>query len=122
MLCYQVTLLSHRREWALQRGELITIFFMMTVASAIPTKGVNGLLLPMITGTFYYATPENDWANQIHPHLPNWILVDDVQAVDAWWTADSGCLISPSTGWEVHAFDDTVLAILPEPEPPAEPA
>ena len=48
--------------------------------------------------------------------------VDDVQAVDAWWTADSGCLISPSTGWEVHAFDDTVLAILPEPEPPAEPA
>ena len=46
-----------RREWALQRGELIVIFFMMMVASAIPTKGVNGLLLPMITGTFYYATP-----------------------------------------------------------------
>ena len=74
-----------RREWALQRGELITIFFMMMVASAIPTKGVNGLLLPMITGTFYYATPENDWVNQIHPYLPHWILVDDEQAVKAFY-------------------------------------
>ena len=34
-----------RRGWALQRGELITIFTMMMVAAAIPTKGVNGLLI-----------------------------------------------------------------------------
>ena len=70
-----------RRSWALKRGELITVFMMMMVACAIPTKGVNGLLLPMITGTFYYATPENDWVNQIHPLLPHWILVTDTQAI-----------------------------------------
>ena len=78
-----------RRSWALQRGELITIFFMMMVASAIPTKGVNGLLLPMITGTFYYATPENDWANQIHPLLPHWILVADPQTVKEFYEGAS---------------------------------
>ena len=45
-----------RRRWSFQRGELITVFIMMMVTSAIATKGVTALLLPMITGTFYYAT------------------------------------------------------------------
>ncbi|NKB70102.1 MAG: hypothetical protein GKR89_23765 [Candidatus Latescibacteria bacterium] len=79
-----------RRSWALRRGELITVFIMMAVASAIPTKGVNGLLLPMITGTFYYATPENDWANQIHPLLPHGILVTDARAVKEFYEGASG--------------------------------
>ena len=78
-----------RRDWALQRGELITIFTMMMVASAIPTKGVNGLLMPMITGTFYYATPENDWASQIHPWLPRWILVANPEAVKEFYEGAS---------------------------------
>jgi len=70
-----------RRKWAFTRGELITIFTMMTVAAAIPTKGVVSMLLPIITGFLYYASPENQWAVQVHPLLPRWILVDDAQAV-----------------------------------------
>ena len=70
-----------RRRWAFSRGELITAFTMMTVAAAIPTKGVVGMLLPIITGTFYHASPENKWAAQVHPLLARWILVDDVEAV-----------------------------------------
>ena len=56
-----------RREWAFTRGELITIFAMMTAAAAIPTKGVVSMLLPIITGSLYYASPENQWAAQVHP-------------------------------------------------------
>ena len=78
-----------RSGWALQRGELITIFTMMMVAAAIPTKGVNGLLMPMITGTFYYATPENDWVAQIHPWLPSWILVANPEAVKEFYEGAS---------------------------------
>jgi hypothetical protein len=88
-----------RRSWALERGELITIFIMMMVASAIPTKGVIGLLLPMITGTFYYATPENDWANQIHPLLPDWILVADPQAVKEFYEGASSAGGIPWEHW-----------------------
>ena len=40
------------RAWSFTRGELVTIFIMMAVATAIPTRGVVGMLLPMITGTF----------------------------------------------------------------------
>ena len=73
----QVALGAMRREWAFGHGELVTIFAMMAVATAIPTRGVVGMLLPMITGTFYYATPENQWAELIHPHLADWMVVAD---------------------------------------------
>ena len=56
-------------RWGFRRGELVVIFAMMAVATAIPTRGVVGMLLPMITGTFYYATPENQWADLVHPFL-----------------------------------------------------
>ncbi|MXX39372.1 MAG: hypothetical protein F4Z85_15145 [Gemmatimonadetes bacterium] len=81
LLTVQVGLGAVRREWAFGRGELLTIFAMMAVATAIPTRGVVGLLLPMITGTFYYATPENQWAELIHPHLANWMVVADIEAI-----------------------------------------
>ena len=81
LLTVHILLSLCRRRWGLKRGELLTIFFMMMVSSAIPTKGVTGLLLPIITGTYYYHTPENSWETNIHPHLPNWILVEDQRAV-----------------------------------------
>ena len=40
---------------ALGRGELLLVFAMMMVATAIPTRGVTGVLLSMISGTAYYA-------------------------------------------------------------------
>ena len=70
-----------RREWAFTRGELITIFTMMAVGAAIPTKGVVSMLLPSSRARCNYASPENQWAAQVHPLLPRWILVDDPQAV-----------------------------------------
>ena len=81
LLTVQVALRAVRREWAFARGELVTIFAMMAVATAIPTRGVVGMLLPMITGTFYYATPENQWAELIHPHLADWMVVADLEAI-----------------------------------------
>ena len=74
-----------RRRWAFTRGELITAFAMMTVAAAIPTKGVVGMVLPIITGTFYYDAPENKWAELVHPSLPRWIVVDDIEAVRSFY-------------------------------------
>ena len=85
LLTVQVALGAVRREWAFNRGELVTIFAMMAVATAIPTRGVVGLLLPMITGTLYYATPENQWAELIHPHLADWMVVADIEAIRAFY-------------------------------------
>ena len=88
-----------KRSWAFQRGELITIFIMMMVATAIPTRGVVGMLLPMITGTFYYATPENEWAELIHPILSDWLVVYDASAIKGFYEGTSGPLRIPWNIW-----------------------
>ena len=46
---------------ALGRRELIVVYIMMIVASAIPTMGLSEYLLTIITGAQYFATPENEW-------------------------------------------------------------
>ena len=69
-----------RRSWALTGPELATTYIMMIVATSIPTMGLTEYLLPIITGGFYYATPENDWANLIHPYIPDWMVLQNEEA------------------------------------------
>lgn len=88
-----------KRGWAFSRGELITIFVMMSVATAIPTRGVVGMLLPMITGVFYYATPENQWAELIHPHLASWLVVADQEAINAFYEGQGRGAEIPWAAW-----------------------
>lgn len=64
-----------RRSWAFTKPELLFIFAMMMVATAIPTRGVTGPLLAMISGPQYYASPENHWADLVLPHTKNWMIL-----------------------------------------------
>ena len=87
------------RAWAFGRGELLTIFIMMMVATAIPTRGVVGMLLPMITGAFYYATPENQWADLVHPHLRAWLVVSDPEAITQFYEGQGRGAEIPWSAW-----------------------
>ena len=98
LLTLHILLGALNRAWAFSRGELVTIFVMMAVATAIPTRGVVGMLLPMITGTFYYATPENQWVDQVHPFLSEWMVVFDPVAVKAFY---EGSEDSSAIPWQV---------------------
>ena len=69
------------RRLALRREELALIYVMMLVSASLPTFGLVEHLLPMITAVFYYATPENNWAELIHPHVPSWIAPHDEKVV-----------------------------------------
>ncbi len=81
VLFVHVLLRCWRRSWGFTRGELITATVMMMVAAAIPTRGVTGMLLPLVTGVYYYASPDNRWAELLHPHLAEWTMVGDPEAV-----------------------------------------
>ena len=80
--CFVVILLANtlvrrwREDWALRPGELATIVVMGLVATGIPTF-IVGTLLAIISSPYYGATPENDWAGNIHPYLPEWIFPHD---------------------------------------------
>ena len=99
LLTLHILLGGLNRAWAFSRGELVTIFIMMAVATAIPTRGVVGMLLPMITGTFYYATPENQWADQVHPFLSEWMVVANIEAVKAFYEGTEGSSTIPWRFW-----------------------
>ena len=63
---------------ALNRSELILVYLMLLIVSALCTMGLSEQLLPMLTALFYYASPENEWMEKLLPHVPeHHILVDD---------------------------------------------
>ena len=94
----QILLGVIHRRWMLNQSELITIYIMMLVATAIPTRGFTGMLLPMITGSYYYATPENNWAGEIHPYLPDWMVVKDLEGIKAFY---EGFLYEETIPWDI---------------------
>ena len=75
------TLKLMHRSWSLDRSELITIYCMMIIASAIPTWGFTGNLVAMLPGLYYYATPENNWGQLLHPHVQDWLVPNDPMAI-----------------------------------------
>ena len=70
-----------KRGIEFESTELVTIYIMMIVASSIVAVGLTEHLLPASAGVFYYATPENDWVNLIHPYIPEWISPRDPEYI-----------------------------------------
>ena len=65
---------------SLARSELVVVYVMMIVACAIPTMGLSESFFPLLTGAFYYATPENEWAELIHPYIKPWMVPQSKEA------------------------------------------
>ena len=69
------------RSLALGRADLVLIYAMMLLASAVPTQAFVGYLIPIISGLYYYATPENNWGEIFFPHVTPWLVPQDRQAI-----------------------------------------
>jgi len=79
--------LIHRRL-ALQRGELAVAYFLMVLGNTL-AAGFSGYILPVITGAFYYATPENNWREIIQPYLPTWIGPQDLGVIQDFYEGNA---------------------------------
>ena len=82
---------------ALQRGELAVVFFVILLANTLSSRGLPAQLLPVITGAYYYATPENGWAEVVQPYMPDWPVP---QGRDAIWGFYEGSATG-AVPWEV---------------------
>ncbi len=72
-----VVAVARGRSLALNRTELILVYAMMLIVSALCTMGMSEQLPGMICALFYYASPENQWAERLFPLLDRRIVVDD---------------------------------------------
>ncbi len=57
------------------------IYAGLMVATVLPSMGFGGYFIPLITGVFYYATPENNWSEIIWPHIPQWAVPHDRELI-----------------------------------------
>jgi len=81
------TLLLHiRPRWAFSSGEMLTVYIMLGVASAITGHDMIEVLLPILPHVHYFARPENNWATEILPYVPQWLSVSDTQALEEFYT------------------------------------
>ncbi|MFP3903004.1 MAG: DUF6785 family protein [Armatimonadota bacterium] len=85
-----------RKKALLHRGELLVIFIMLLVAAAVPTWGLMGQLIPIMTGGTYYATPENRWEEQVLSNMPDWMVIKDPEIVRPFY---EGLGMSGSIPW-----------------------
>ena len=92
-----VVLSAVHRPWAFSRGELVAIFIMMTVANA--AHNPVHYWVGAITGPFYYATGENNWAEILHPYIPDWIAPRSTAALQAFYEGSEG--YSGGIDWQV---------------------
>ena len=79
--CIQTGLGLLDTRLALERQELVVVYVMGIVGCSIPTMGLTEYLLPIISGGLYYASPENEWAQLIHPYIKPWLVPQDADAV-----------------------------------------
>lgn len=70
---------------ALDRAELLVVYVMLTISTAIVSIDFLDVLVPMITWPFRAATPENRYGELITPHIPAWISVRDPAVLKGWY-------------------------------------
>jgi hypothetical protein len=69
----------------LNTPELIVVLSMGLVASTIPSSAFMGYFIATISTPYYFASPENQWADVFFRHLPPWLLADASDHAMQWF-------------------------------------
>lgn len=76
--------LAIQRKWpgvALSSCELMTIYTMLCVAGTLCSHDMLQIMIPMLTYPKYNANPQNRWEELILPHIRQWAIVTDPDAM-----------------------------------------
>ncbi len=91
LIIFNLTVRRFRPAWALNQGELITIYVMLSVASGLAGHDALALTIPAIPHAFQFATPENQWAEMFFRYIPEHLVVFDPEKkiIDGFYEGDS---------------------------------
>ena len=84
---FNVAVGAVNRSWALSRGELVTVFILMMLGNQ--SIKIAFYWAPLLSGPYYHASPENNWVEQVHPYLVDWILPNDAESIRAFYEGSS---------------------------------
>ena len=78
-----------RPTLAFTQSELLTIYAMLCQASVFAGRDMLQVLVPLMGNGFWYATPENEWAQLFHQHLPEWLVVSKHDILQGFYEGES---------------------------------
>ena len=90
------------RRWApraaLDRRELVTIYVLVTLGSAMAGIDMLCCLVPIMAYPFHYASPENNWGELVLTGLPRDLMVSDPMALSSFWEGGSSAYLPENLG------------------------
>ena len=90
---------------ALNRGELCVALGMGLIGSLFPFYGLASYVVGTIAAPYYFATPENGWAELLHPNMVSWLVMNNEDSAVTWFydglPAGQGI---PWRAWAVPVF------------------
>ena len=97
---------------SLTRGELLTIYVMLSVASTMGAQDMIQVLIPTIPHPFWFATPENEWSDLFWRYIPKWLSVSDKAVLKGYFMGESTLYTSkhikawltPILSWSLFIF------------------
>ena len=100
---------------SLSQGELLAIYVMLNLASAIASHDMLQILIPALPAAFFFATPENEWREQLFRYIPRWLTVDDKSVARGFYEGGTNFnTIENISGWLVPiiAWSTFILALI----------
>jgi len=90
---------------ALTQGEMLTLYVMLCVASALCGMDMVQALMQIIAHVTYFATSSNRWDSILKPVLPAWLTIQDKEALKGYYIGNSTFYIPR----HLHAWVGPVL-------------
>lgn len=78
-----------RPRWALTGTELLVVYALLNLATAVGGIDMLQALVPSMTHPFWFATDSNRWAETFHRYLPSWLTVRDKEILTALYEGHS---------------------------------
>ncbi|MBC8227932.1 hypothetical protein H8E77_00080 [bacterium] len=102
LVILNLTLKKFSANFGFTQAELLTVYVMLCMATAISGHGFVQILPPLMGHAFQFATPENEWRELFFTYLPSWLTVSDKNVLKGYYEGDSNVyLLSNIKAWSI---------------------
>lgn len=74
-------------------AELLLIYIMVTMVSTISGHAMMAILMGTLAHPFWFATPENEWAQLFLHHIPEWLTVHEPEWLAGYYEGESSIFL-----------------------------
>ncbi len=89
LIAFNIFLTRFVRPLAFTAGELLLIYIMVTMVSTISGHAMMAILMGTLAHPYWFATPENEWAQLFWRHIPSWITVSNTEWLRGYYEGES---------------------------------